>query len=246
MIDEKIISSEINKSKEDKRTSPFLRNFIFKLVDEAIILIYGKNYSNRCAQASEAIKYLLNEFGIKSRIFAGSLCALEVFQSKSKIGFCWGGFWDNQTHLFNITEFGELVDLTISQLHLDRAQKIKNIFPLLPLWWQPIDSWPPIFKYLPDGPAKYGIPDDDKVNFTLFMDAVKNKYNEYITNLNKEDITFGTIIYNVDTLNLLTQMGNPWLKYSSNIIDTAMLTFPEYIITKEKKMIENYKNKKRI
>ena len=246
MIDETFISSEIKKSKEDKRTSSFIRKFIFKVVDEAATSVYGQNYSNRCAQTSEAINYLLNEFEIKSKVFIGSLCVLEVFQNKSEIGFCWGGFWDDQSHLFNITEFGELVDLTISQLHLDPNQKFKNIYPLSPLWWQPIDGWPPIIKYLPDGPAKYGIPDDDKENFKSFMDSVKDLRNNYLTNLNKDDITFGAIIYNVDTLNLLTQMGDPWLKFANAVMDNALLVYPEFIKEKEKIMIENFQKKKRI
>lgn len=246
MIAEDYILSQVKKSKEDKRTSSFIRNFIFKVVDEAAVSIYGQNYSNRCAQTSEAIKYLLNEFGIESKIFVGSLCVLEVFQEKSELGFCWGGFWDDQSHLFNITEYSELVDLTISQIHLNQNLKDKNIFPLLPFWWQPFDRWPPIIKYLPDGPSKYGIPEDDKENFGSFINAVKNIKDNYLTNFNREDITFGTIVFNVDTLDLLTQMGNPWLTYTSRIIDNAMLEYPEFIIAKEKKMIENYHNKKRI
>ena len=120
MLNEEFIKAEIDKSKQDRSTSPFLRKFIFKIVDEAAKTIYGKNYSDRCAQTSEAIKYLLNALDIKSKIFVGSVCILEVYKRKSEVGFCWGGFWDDQSHLFNITEFSELVDLTISQLHLNQ------------------------------------------------------------------------------------------------------------------------------
>lgn len=240
MIDNKFIDEQIDKSKRDNKTSYFIRKFIFKIVDEALIEVYGENYSIRCAQAAEAIKLLLEEFGIKSRIFTGHVCLILTYKVNNHYKFHWGGFWDDTFHMFNVTQFEEIADLTISQLHLDPANIKKKPLAVLPFWWQPLDKWPPIVMYIPEAPAKYGIPDDDKENFKSFITKVKDRKEYYLANSDSSLIDYTDVIYNIDSLNILTEIGNPWLKILSEFMKQQKFTYPDFFQKKDREILNKY------
>jgi len=127
------LEEEIKKSKFEKLTSPLLMYFIFNLIEESLFEVYGKNSSMKCLQSSIAIQKILKQFGIESKIHYGS-CCFSLIEKKTK-NFCWGGFWDKDHHVWLITEFEELIDFTISLVHLHPKIITKNDFEEIPPLW---------------------------------------------------------------------------------------------------------------
>jgi hypothetical protein len=241
MISNSFINEQIELSKREKYTSFFIRSFIFKIVDKALKIHYGNNYSTRCLQSSAAISNLLKRFDIKSTLFTGSVCTIEVFCNDDSVGWEWSGFWNNEHHIFVISEFSDLIDLTISQLHLHPHSHLKNSFQFLPVWWTPVSKWPPLLKYLPEKPVEIDLPETEMTSFNAFLNLTENIADDLLINSSAEEIVFSPFISGIDSLNQLTNSGEPWLVWSKKIISQGV-HLPDWIIAKEKELLIKFKN----
>lgn len=239
MITKSFIDEQIAKSKNEKRTSSFIRKFVFKTVDMALREHYGKNYSDKCLQSSAGIKELLSFFKIKSELFTGSLCVLEVFEKDNSIGYGWGGFYGNEYHIFAGSEYYDLIDLTISQLHLHPNSRLKGEYQIPAFWWTPIDEWPSIIIYLSDGPIKIELPEDDMKDYSSYIEKVNEVKERLINSSTIEEIDFSPIIFGKDSLEYLTKMGEPWLVMCSKVAKMN-IKFPDVVIKKEQELIKRY------
>lgn len=237
MIPETYIKSIAEKSRDDKYTSFFIRNFIFKVVDKALRAYYGDNYSTLCLQASAAVNVLLSRFNIHSQLVLGSVCVIEVYKDKNNYGWNWGGFWDNEHHIFVISEFSDLIDLTISQLPFHPISEKKEYLPLLPVWWSPISKWPPMIKYLPEKKAEISLSHSEMDSLDNFLNLTENIADDFLATCSIEDIVFQPILTGLDSLNSLTESGNEWLKYSKKII-LGGINYPDEIIKREEELIK--------
>lgn len=242
MISEAYLNIQVEKSKSAKFTSPFLRTLIFQIVDSALTEHYGKNYSTCCLQSSAAINQLLKRFGISSRIITGAFCTIEVYKQKNKIGWEWGGFWDKDHHIFVISENSDLIDLTISQLHLHPQSNKKKYLPILPIWWSPISKWPPLIKYIPEKTVEIELSEAEMNDLHLFLDKVNKLADSYLLNKEVEDIRFVPFLSGIESLNKYTLEGNEWLKWAKEIIIKGV-AFPEWIIKKEYELLNSFSRK---
>jgi hypothetical protein len=238
MIPDSFINEQLEKSRQEKYTAPFIRRFVFQVVDKALRLHYGNNYSSCCLQSSAAIKQILNRFGISAKLFSGSLCVIEIFQTGNQTGWAWGGFWNSDHHIFTLTEYSDLIDLTISQLYQHPHNNIKDSFPIHPFWWTPINKWPPLIKYLPERPIDIELPDLEMQDFNNFLKRVNDITDDFLKNSTSDDILFFPIISGIDSLNELTELGDPWLFWSRKIVEKGV-DFPEWIIQKENEIRKN-------
>jgi hypothetical protein len=230
------IPDAIAKSKYNKGLDETLKRFILSIVDEALINVYGPNYSTRCLQSSIGVQKILTDFGIKSKLQLGA-CCFSIVKGNQPYQVSWGGFWDKYHHVWLITEFFELVDFTISKLHQHPSQVSDEIVHPLPvIWWSPIDICPPIFRYLPyefNAEVSVDLLDIEKnalANFLTEVELIKNrKLHFYDSSLNY----VGTILSNPAQLEMLYESGNSWL-LGSLMIQEQNIGFPAWIQSKER------------
>ena len=240
MIPSSFINNEIELSKNNKSTSPFIRNFVFMTIDKSLRRHYGDNYSTLCLQSSAAVNYLLSRFNIFSQLIIGSVCVIEVFKDKGKTAWQWGGFWDQDHHIFTVTENSDLVDLTISQLHLHPHSDNKDFIPILPVWWSPINKWPPLIKYLPEKRAEISLKQNEMDDLEAFLKITSDTADEIIADKNAEDIVFSPFLTGIASLNQFTIEGNEWLAKAKNIVLKG-IAYPDEIIEKENALLHSMK-----
>ena len=145
MITRSLIDGAVAVSRVNRRTAPILRNLIVTVIDTAARQHYAGDYSSRCLQASMAVRLLLAQFGIDCHLTIGTHCSLAFSPSTQTVH--WVGFWEEYQHIWAVTEFKELVDITMSQPGGPFARDGEVKMP--PLWWNDIRDWPRSLLYLP-------------------------------------------------------------------------------------------------
>jgi len=242
MISSEYINIQTEISHSEKRTSGFIREYVFFVVHKALLKYYGENYSTRCLQSSAAINMLLSGFGIKSTIFTGSICTIEVHKTGDTVDWSWSGFWGKEHHIFVISEFSDLIDFTIGQLHLHPHTINHNSLPMLPFWWSPINKWPPLIKYLPESPVEISLAPNEMNDLNNFLICVTEINKNILQNYSPDDIKFWPIITGIEALNEITQSGNAWLNYASRFCSQG-IELPEWIIKREKELVQSLLSK---
>lgn len=137
---------EVHKTKASKKTTTELKQYIFSLVNTQLVAHYGTNYSDRCLQACLGIARVLNHYGIKSTLLEGSVC---IPRLGGHGDFGWHGFWGDHHHYWLITEFQELIDLSVHQINIHSAFKGNPLISPPPIWWSKISTMPDFLVYLP-------------------------------------------------------------------------------------------------
>ena len=241
MIKSTFINKQIEKSKRQKSTSPFLKKLIFSVVDKALKLHYGDSYSMKCLQSSVAIRSILDMYEIKSREYVGALCVSQVFERNDKLP-SWNGFWDKDHHVWLHTEYGELVDLTINALHLHPASKKFVQLEVPSVWWGDTAEWPRLLKYLPDGAINLELPKEDEKDLEVFIKLVSKEYEAVIQNSSVNDIKYEPILHGVQSCNDLHASGNQWL-VKSYFLQENNIPYPDWIQNRHNQLMTEYENK---
>lgn len=217
-----------------------VKKLVFYIIQNALIKIYGKNYSDRCLQSSVGIIEILKYFNINTVLVEGSVCIALVYgDNPYKINY--GGFWDKDHHYWVVSQFNDIIDFTISQFHLHPATKFKNQIPILPIWWCPAGIVPNLFRYLPEN---YGQPVDKlEKNESILLQKFKEII---ITIIEEDDITqeeLKTIELLTDEqkLNMLYEENDTWARVTGDLNDK--LEFPNWIKNKERELLKKYYNR---
>lgn len=242
MIKNSFLRKQIDKSKRERRTSIFLRKLIFYVVEKTLKDQYGNDCSMKCLQSSVAISMLMNGFGIKSMEILGSVCVSQVFEDLSKPP-SWNGFWGDDHHVWNITEYGEFVDLTISALHLHPLSKEHPQIPVPAIWWSDTELWPRIIKYLPKGAVRFDLPKEDALDLEEFKKRVSKELLSTLQNNSVEKIQYSSILHGIDSLKSLYEAGDPWLK-GSCILEEANVPHPPWVVERERQLMSEYYTQK--
>lgn len=226
---------QIKKSLAQKCTTPFLRRLTLGTTNLVATAHYGSSYATKCLQTSAAIQSVLHGFGIGSQLWMGATCFAEVFEQHG-IGK-WAGFWDNDHHVWLVTEFGELVDLSVTQMHLHPRSQRSDVIPVPPIWWDQIDCWPPVIRYLPDAPISIGFDDPaDSGDLRELLGKTRNKLDETLQKKEVESIAFGPILANSATMNALHEKGHPWL-IRAILFQDRSIPFPTWIQEREAELM---------
>lgn len=196
--------------REQRSTDPGVARWVLSLAHRALVEVYGTDYSVRSLQASECIRRLLDRLEIKSVVWAGMLCVARVYPDLGEVG--WAGFWGDDPHVWLVTEFGELVDLTVSQLHQHPAFQRADSPPVPALWWRPLDKWPPIIRYLPTGRVAIRLPAVDQTQLKCVCDTALRQLECEINGPRASATDVGPILTDIDCLNDLDREGLPWLR----------------------------------
>jgi len=145
-------------------------------------------------------------------IVIGDLCAAAIYAGPPP-AYGWSGFWGNDHHIWVVTEYGELIDLTIAQLHLHPVWIRDDTYPIPALWWQNSDGMPSVFKYLA---RKWGIltpklPPEDMVALDRVRDNALALCREELAQDCQPERYTCPILFNTIVLDYLKQSGHPWV-----------------------------------
>ena len=182
---------------------------------------------------------ILDYLGIKSFVVEGSAC-LGLVYGNNPYRITWGGFWDKDHHYWLTSEYGDIIDFTISKLHIHPYEKIQNQVPILPIWWTPIDISPPIFKYLP---KTFGRPQDklekeESIKLKEFKDDILKIIEE--GTLNSHELNSFEILTGREKFIQLYEQRNTWIYIF--IEKHKELKWPDWILNREQELIQNYRN----
>lgn len=208
----KSFKTEVASSKTKRRTTHKLRRFVFDFVDKALRNEYGANYSIRCFQGSMAIQACLEFLGIKSAIWSGAVCMTKVTIADNQPKFGWSGFWGEDTHVWNFTEFSETVDLTISHLHLHPRSSTLDL-PIPPIWWDDMSRVPGIMMYLSNAQPVQDFSSEETLETEKFIRAFREKLARRCEK--PIDIGYkGAILFGPESLQQLMVEQHPWVSIS--------------------------------
>ena len=188
----------------------------------------------KCVQTASAAKILLTEMNISSRLIMGAVCFPKILVGGQFAG--WAGFWDADHHVWLETEFNEVVDLSISQLH-DHPRTTEREMQTPAIWWDSRNGWPPIIRYLFDtyvdgvdlGDA------EDQESYEQFVGKVRAAYSSVLANKRVEDIAFSPLLSDVDQLNLWTEKGHPWAVAALTVLK-YQIPFPPWIAERQQEI----------
>lgn len=137
---------EIHRSRVNKKASNELKNFVLSCTHMFLVKHYGVNYSDRCLQSSLGINRILRHFGFNSILLEGGFCMPRTSFERKELG--WQGFWGEDHHYWILTEFKEIIDLSISLSAQHPAFKNNEPYSPPPIWWQEKRGVPDFMIYL--------------------------------------------------------------------------------------------------
>ena len=231
MIKRQFIKKQIEKSHHTKCTTLFLRRLIFQTVDVVTRAHYGNQYCMKCLQTSTGVQILLAEMGIKSRLTFGAVCVPKILKTGEFGG--WTGFWGDDHHVWLETEFGDVVDLSISQLHQHPRTKFPEI-KTPAVWWNQRHGWPPFIRYLFDTQVdKIELADaDDQTSYEEFSDKVKAEFSVALADKFVQDIAFSPMLDDVDQVKTWAEENNPWATGALTVLE-YQIAFPPWIVDRQ-------------
>ena len=231
------IDEQITEWRAKGKTAPFVQHLIMQIVDEVARSHYPDDYPMKCLQTAGAIQHILGKLNINSQLYAGAVCFTKIDPSGTFVG--WTGFWGEDHHIWLHTEFNEIVDLSISQLHLHPLTRGEEM-PLPAIWWDYRQGLPAIFKYLPDVPvAKIEMEEPDQSIYTKFLSRVDCLFDEYQSKRSPDDIFFERLLSHTGQLNEWTNAGDLWLNGSLEILNVEK-PHPQWMIEREAEISSAY------
>ncbi|HCE3221409.1 TPA: hypothetical protein NG573_004851 [Vibrio parahaemolyticus] len=241
MIKKAFLDKQANKAQNERRTPDFLRRLCFTVVESMLKQHYSDSYSMRCLQASLAISSILKRVGIKSQAYTGEVCVPQVFHD-NKIAPRWNGFWGDDHHVWLMTEFGELVDLTIKYLHLHPVAKGNGQLEMPAIWWSDASRWPSVIKYLPQGPIAVKLPNEEMIDLEVFQAKVDQKLSQILKSNSVQEVEFAPVLHGPESMNDLYAQGNPWLVKSAELQD-GRLPYPQRVVERERELLASCEKK---
>ena len=234
MIKRRFIERQTEKSAAKKRTTSFLRRLVFHTVDAVSRSHYAEDYSMKCVQTAAASKMLLSKVGIGSRLTMGAVCFPKILAGGQFAG--WTGFWDADHHVWLETEFNEVVDLSISQLHAHpRTREREMQTPAI--WWEQRIGWPPIIRYLCDTYVDDVALEDagDQESYVQYLKKVQAEFLSILADKSVEDVAFSPLLADIDQLNTWTEEGHPWATAALTVLE-YQIPFPPWIAERQREI----------
>lgn len=230
MIKKSFIKKQVEKAARLGVTPPVLRQLVFSVVDQVAREHYGEQYPLKCLQTAAAIQQVLSEIGIQSNLWCGAVCFAEVFEDVPDI--IWGGFWDQDHHIWVVTEFKEYVDLSISQLHRHPRSRRADGTPIPAVWWDDITQWPRAIRYLPDSPIRIGLQNEDAADLAHFLQRVQQAFLKLLAEGEVDIVKFTPLLTGPSAMNDLYEQGLAWA-VRSFIVQERNIPFPAWIAERE-------------
>lgn len=226
MIKPEFIKRQVQKSFEKKRTQAFLRKLILNTVELSLRETFGDDLSDKCIQGSIGVQHALSLLGISSKLVGGHALVPEVHpDGRAKLG----GFWGTNDHCWLLTEFLEFVDLTITQISNHRKSNETGWIGPPPIWWTAPETLPGVFVYKFTGIPKLELPEEDNALISALKAKIKERLENTLNNFIVEQVRFGPILEDIDSLETLARQGDPWSNGCCKRMDHLLRTAAEAV-----------------
>lgn len=227
MIKPAFLKAQVTKAKARRRTPTFLRRLVAQAVDATARAHYGEAYSMKCLQTAKALQTALDRFGIGGRLWMGAFCSVEVYAAAGHD--TWGGFWGAEHHVWFVTSFNELVDLSIAELPRHPKQKRADGIAMPAIWWDDMGAPLTVFRYLPDAVVStIRFPDQTDMDDLAAFDAAV---------MDVAEVAFGPLLESSDHAQQLHEQGHPWLNRAIRFQDME-IPFPPWITLRTREIRE--------
>ncbi len=215
------------------QTPKDLRKKILCATHEALISVYGLNYADLCLQSSLIVKRLLEIQGIRSKLIFGAVCTLGIPENGNVNDFVWFGFWGEGHHFFVCTEYYEIVDLTVSQMHLHKSKSSKKYLQLPAFFIDGAKLSTDLILYLPEISTLSGLEGDELVKLQLAI----TKAEEFARTNEISSTIVRNAVFDLDDLERMRDEGHPWVLHST-AFRKLEIPLPSWVINR----IEQLKN----
>ena len=234
MIKRQFIEKQVRKSVRTKCTSLFLRRLVFQTVDTVARTHYGHDYAMKCLQTAAASRMLLEEVGIESRLTAGAVCVPKILTNGQFGG--WTGYWGDHHHVWLETEFNEVADLALSQLHEHPGTSVSEM-QTPAIWWNQKNGWPPIIRYLFDSPfGSVSLSDtEEQASYERFLASVREAFSSTMANRSVGDVVFSPLLGDVEELNVWIEKRHPWAIGALSVV-SRRIPMPEWVADREREV----------
>ena len=234
MIKRQFVEKQVRKSVGNKCTSTFLRKLVFQTVDSVARAHYGHDYAMKCVQTAAASRMLLEELGVKSQLMAGAVCVPKMLPNGNFNG--WTGYWGDEHHVWLETEFNEVADLSISQLHEHPGTSVREM-QTPAIWWNRRNGWPPIIRYMSDSPFGGILLSDveEQASCERFLVSVRDEFASSMRNNIVNDVVFAPLLGDVEQLNVWTENRHPWAIGALSVLRGA-IPMPVWVTDRDKEI----------
>jgi hypothetical protein len=199
----------VKRSRQAGRTAEPIIRGVLGIVDRRLREAYGANYSDRCLQASLAVRDALDELGLTARVCCGEVCLCQGYAGRSD-EIAWEGFWGQNLHYWVWTQFDELVDLTISQLCLHPTSLRPDGFVIPPIWWQTLEALPPTLHYIGQGMVSTcNLPPSEAAELAELASQVRRDIHEPA--FRRGNTALGPVLTGPDSWARLADQHHPWV-----------------------------------
>jgi hypothetical protein len=226
------LKAQSERSRAQNKTTPFLRRLVLSVVDRVAREHYAAAYPMKCLQTSSAVLRLLERLGINGVLCEGALCAALVHEDRTADG--WGGFWGSNHHVWAMSQFGEIIDLSLSQIH--RHPAIRRTDRLAPpaMWWNGDARGLSAIRHLPDNFfLRIGFNDEaGAADLALFEERVTQAFDQTILAKQVGDIAFAPLLENIDGAQALFERGDAWLK-GAVALEQSGAPLPAWIVERQ-------------
>ena len=231
------IEDQVRKAKEAGKTTLFLSQLAFTIVDKVLMAHHGENDCMQCLHSSIGLQMVLAKFGIDSKLWGDAVCVAEVCSNSLYSG--WGGFWDKDHHVWLVSEFKELIDLTISKLYRHPSRTQNNVIEMPAIWWQDISLWPCVIKYLPRGRVNPELNEENSRELGKLKKSISHEIDKVLNDGWVEDIIPRPILYGPDSINYFYEIGHPWVTKVLSFQEKN-IPYPAWVIQREKELMAQY------
>lgn len=228
------LRDEAARSIRERRTSEVVRCAVVGAVHSALVERYDGDFSERCLQASFAIRRTLEVLGIRATPWAGDLCVVETFWNPPP-EWSWGGFWDQDHHVYVVTEFVELVDLSICQLHRHGARRRPDGHAPPMVWWDDVTTPAPVLRHLPRARINHGLVGAEAEDLSELLQAVEGLVNPDALATDMPSYP-GPVVSSVHDIARLAEGGDPWAIGAFTAAAHPDFAFPPWIQERDKEL----------
>ena len=222
-----------------KITTPLLRHIIATTITRTTNRVYKGNAPLKCMQSAAGIQHLLARVGIESKMIAGAVCFAKVDAVTREV-MGWSGFWNKDHHVWIVTGFEELVDISIAFLNDHPLTKGEELAPPA-LWWPGSLGQPHFFRYLSDVRVDtQEFSGEEALLFSKFMEELDRDFDRICANLNPAEFHFAGLLGGEGELSRLLDERHPYLMVAVNQTP-SILELPKWIVERQKEMEVAYK-----
>lgn len=225
MLKDTYIQKLLKQYRENKKVPPILARIVFHVLASAIEKHYGHPRGDKCLQYSYGALHLLKKFGISSILL--QVEALTIHSEIDILGrINFSGFQGGNHHVACLSEYNELIDLSIHflSLHPSTINPQSAINPPA-VWWhkEDIKALEPTIRYKSVGEISLDLPKEDPRDLEEFLGIVDEVFANTAKKLKVSELDNRPILHNFDNFREMAKNEkNTWVNTAAKLLNSHL------------------------